>query len=103
MKKIIIAFAAGQIMQLLVLLIGEKITYSTNLLPFCAAIGAVVTLALVVGNAGSLLEMAAMEPADPTADADEEIRKGPPLEDKELTTIFRRGWDKKEEEAENDV
>ena len=50
-----------------------------------------------------LLEMAAMEPADPTADADEEIRKGPELSDKELTTIFRRGWDKKEEEASDDV
>lgn len=103
MKKIIIAFAAGQAMQLVLLWVAQSLTYSTNLLPFCAAIGAVVTLALLIGNAGSLLEMAAMEPADPTADADEEIRKGPPLEDKELTTIFRRGWDKKEEEASDDV
>ena len=105
MKKIIIAFAVGQAMQLVLLWVALSITYTASLLPFCAAAGAVVTLALVIGSLGSLLELAVWEPEDPTADADEEIRKGEQIKDHEWPTIFRRGWDKKpdEKEADGDV
>jgi len=49
------------LLQLVLLWLGQSITYSTNLLGFCTAVGAVVTVALVIGVAGSLLELAVME------------------------------------------
>ena len=96
MKKIIISFTAGQLLQLLVLWVGSSITYEANLLPLCAALGIVVTLALVIGAAGSMLELS--YPQDPTDDADDEIlKKGPPIT--EWPTIFKRGEDKREKET----
>lgn len=61
MKKIILSFTAGQGIQILLLWIALRITYSTNILGFCVVIGVVITLAMVVGSFCSLLELATME------------------------------------------
>ena len=50
MKKTIIAFIAGQAMQLVLLGVGMTITYSTNLLAFCAILGIMATLMLLIGS-----------------------------------------------------
>ena len=64
MKKIIISFMLGQAVQLVLLWIGQGITYASNLWGFCFGLGAVVIVALCIGAAGSLIELAAQEPAD---------------------------------------
>lgn len=61
MKKIILAFVSGQVLQIVILWLAMAVTYSTNLLGFCAVIGAVVTIALVLGSLGTTLEMATQE------------------------------------------
>ena len=77
MKKVIVAFAAGQGLQLLLLWMALRITYSTNTLGFCAVVGVVVLLALTVGSLGSLLEMAVQDKPD-----------YPEMEEAKLTDIF---------------
>ena len=57
MKKAIIAFIAGQAMQLVLLGVGMTITYSTNLLAFCAIIGILATVMLLIGSVLASLEM----------------------------------------------
>lgn len=57
MKKAIIAFIAGQAMQLVLLGVGMTITYSTNLLAFCAILGILATLMLLIGSMLASLEM----------------------------------------------
>lgn len=57
MKKAIIAFIAGQAMQLVLLGVGMTITYSTNLLAFCAILGILATLMLLIGSVLASLEM----------------------------------------------
>lgn len=57
MKKAIIAFIAGQAMQLVLLGVGMTITYSTNLLAFCAILGIMATLMLLIGSVLASLEM----------------------------------------------
>lgn len=57
MKKAIIAFIAGQALQLVLLGVGMSITYSTNLLAFCAIIGILATLMLLIGSVLASLEM----------------------------------------------
>ena len=64
MKKVIFAFAAGQALQLVILLVGMSITYTENLFVFCAAIGIGAALMLLIGSVLSAIE------AMPTADAD---------------------------------
>lgn len=68
MKKLIGAFMAGQALQLLLLLVAQSITYSTNLLMFCAIIGTLAALMLVLGAA-----LAAVE------NAIEDIEEAPPI------------------------
>ena len=65
MKKFIIAFAAGQALQLTLLWVGQTMTYSTNLLGFCAGVGIVVLVAIVIGTIGTLLDLAVQENAEP--------------------------------------
>lgn len=57
MKKAIIAFIAGQAMQLVLLGVGMAITYSTNLLAFCAILGIMATLMLLIGSVLASIEM----------------------------------------------
>jgi len=57
MKKTIIAFVAGQAMQLVLLGVGMTITYSTNLLAFCGILGILATLMLLIGSVLASLEM----------------------------------------------
>lgn len=57
MKKAIIAFIAGQAMQLVLLGVGMTITYSANLLAFCAILGILATLMLLIGSVLASLEM----------------------------------------------
>lgn len=56
MKKLIGAFMAGQALQLLLLLVAQSITYSTNLLMFCAILGTLAALMLVLGAALAAVE-----------------------------------------------
>ena len=78
MKKVIVAFAAGQGLQLLLLWLALRITYSTNTLGFCCVVGVVVLLALTVGSLGSLLELS----------ANEEDIEFPEIREAKLTDIF---------------
>lgn len=73
MKKTIIAFAAGQVMQLVLLFVGQSLTYSTNLLAFCAIIGIMATLMLLVGSVLASIEAIPNE-FDEVAPIPEEIK-----------------------------
>ena len=61
MGKIIIAFAAGQLVQIVLLMLGEGITYLSNLTAFCASIGAAALVMLCVGVYGARVEFAYRE------------------------------------------
>ena len=63
MKKIIIAFAAGQGLQVLLLYLSENLTYSDKALGFCTGVGLIVLVALIVGAWGAIFA-----PAIPSAD-----------------------------------
>lgn len=56
MKKIIIAFVAGQALQLLILFAGQSLTYAANLFLFCVILGAAATLMLLLGSVLTALE-----------------------------------------------
>lgn len=56
MKKITIAFAAGQALQLVILFVGQTLTYAANLFLFCAILGAAATLMLLLGSVLTALE-----------------------------------------------
>lgn len=58
MKKVIGAFAAGQTLQLLILFVGQSITYETHLVLFCAVMGTLFMLMLVVGTVIASIEFA---------------------------------------------
>lgn len=73
MKKTIIAFAAGQVLQLILLFVGMSLTYSTNLLAFCAIIGIMATLMLLVGSVLASIEAIPNE-FDEVAPLQEEIK-----------------------------
>lgn len=73
MKKTIIAFAAGQVLQLILLFVGMSLTYSTNLLAFCAIIGIMATLMLLVGSVLASIEAIPNE-FDEVAPIPEEIK-----------------------------
>ena len=73
MKKTIIAFTAGQIMQLVLLFVGQSLTYSANLLAFCAIIGIMATLMLLVGSVLASIEAIPNE-FDEVAPLPEEIK-----------------------------
>ena len=59
MKKIIAAFAAGQGLQILLLYLSEQLTYSDRALGFCAGVGIIVLVALIVGAWGAFFSPAA--------------------------------------------
>lgn len=63
MKKIIIAFGIGQMLQIILLWLAERITYSNNVFGFCVVGGVIVLIAVVIGAEGSLIELAALENA----------------------------------------
>ena len=48
MKKITIAFTAGQALQLVILFAGQTLTYASNLFLFCVILGAAATLMLLL-------------------------------------------------------
>lgn len=73
MKKTIIAFTAGQVMQLVLLFVGQSLTYSTSLLAFCAIIGIMGTLMLLVGSVLASIEAIPNE-FDEVAPLPEEIK-----------------------------
>ena len=73
MKKTIIAFTAGQVMQLVLLFVGQSLTYSTSLLAFCAIIGIMGTLMLLVGSVLASIEAIPNE-FDEVAPLQEEIK-----------------------------
>ena len=86
MKKLLIAFGLGQALQIALVWIGEKMTYSTNLLAFSAGVGIVVFIAAVVGTLGTLLELAVQENnemPDPDMDYDESLGS-------EFRALFKR-------------
>lgn len=64
MKKVIGAFTAGQALQLLILFVGQEITYETNLWLFSAVLGILATLMLLVGSAIASLEYVSRADAD---------------------------------------
>lgn len=64
MKKVIGAFTAGQALQLLILFVGQEITYETNLWLFSAVLGILATLMLLVGSAIASLEYTSRADAD---------------------------------------
>lgn len=56
MKKLTFAFAAGQALQLLILFVGQSLTYAANLFLFCVILGAAAALMLVLGAALAAVE-----------------------------------------------
>jgi len=63
MKKVIIAFGVGQMLQIGLLWLAERITYSNNVFGFCVVGGFIVLIAVVIGAEGSLIELAFLENA----------------------------------------
>ena len=57
MKKVIVSFLSGQVLQLLLLFVAMRLTYSTNVIAFCGILGALATLLLCVGSGLQLIEM----------------------------------------------
>ena len=89
MRKIIVAFAFGQGIQLMLLWIGEKMTYSDNLLGFCAGVGAVILIAALIGFMGTLLEFGAMEREPVQVEREFNVRLPEPVEGT-IKNIFGR-------------
>ena len=56
MKKITIAFTAGQALQLVILFAGQTLTYAANLFLFCVTLAAAATLMLLLGSVLTALE-----------------------------------------------
>ena len=61
MKKIIIALGIGQLVQITLLWLAERLTYSSNVFGFCVIGGVIIIIAVIIGAEGSLLELAVME------------------------------------------
>ena len=57
MKKVIVSFLSGQALQMLLLFVAMRLTYSTNVIAFCGILGALATLLLCVGSGLQLIEM----------------------------------------------
>ena len=56
MKKTILAFGAGQAATLLLLYVGQSMTFSNNLFGFCLGVDIIILVALCVGAWGSFME-----------------------------------------------
>ncbi len=89
MRKVIYSFGAGQLLQLVLLGTALKLTYSDNVLIYCAVLGGIATILLSVGSGLQALEM------EPPADV--EIEEAPPLpEELEVTqTSVKRAPEKR--------
>lgn len=75
MKKVIISFLSGQALQLLLLFVAQRLTYSTDTLVFCGILGALATLLLCVGSGLQLIEMTpASEDMEETAPISEKVK-----------------------------
>jgi len=73
MKKVIVGFAGGQALQLLILFVAIRLTYSTNTLTFCAILGATAMLMLCIGSGLTSIEMT--PPADTEMEEAEPVSK----------------------------
>ena len=56
MKKTILAFGAGQAATLLLLYVGQSMTFANNLFGFCLGVDIIILVALCVGAWGSFME-----------------------------------------------
>ena len=56
MKKTILAFGAGQATTLLLLYVGQSMTFANNLFGFCLGVDIIILVALIVGAWGSFME-----------------------------------------------
>jgi len=56
MKKTILSFAAGQAATLLLLYVGQSMTFANNLFGFCFGVDIIILVALIVGAWGSFIE-----------------------------------------------
>jgi len=75
MKKVIVSFLSGQALQMLLLFVAQKLTYSTDTLMFCGILGALATLLLCVGSGLQLIEMTpAGEDMEETAPISEQVK-----------------------------
>ena len=72
MKKFIVAFGMGIGMCYLVMMVGLRLTYSTNLPAFVFAVCAVVLIALIIGSVGTAMENMVTE--DEVAPLPDEIK-----------------------------
>ena len=73
MNKILGGFAAGQLLQILILYVALQLTYSANTLVFCMIIGGIATLMLCIGSGLTSIEMTT--PADTDMEEAEPISK----------------------------
>lgn len=96
MKKIIIAFTAGQTLQIVILVVGMAITYTANLLIFCATAGIVATLMMLVGSVLPLIDMASGDEFDEVPPLPKEIKvsnekiERVPTEEATVEKLFER-------------
>ncbi len=75
MKKVIVSFLSGQALQMLLLFVAQKLTYSTDTLFFCGILGALATLLLCVGSGLQMIEMTpAGEDMEETAPISEKVK-----------------------------
>lgn len=75
MKKTIIAFGAGQVLQLVILAVALHITYADNTMLFCIIGGVAATVILGVGVVLDRIELAVKEnEMDETAPIPKEIK-----------------------------
>jgi len=73
MNKILGGFAAGQLLQILILYVALQLTYSANTLVFCMIIGGIATLMLCIGSGLTSIELT--PPADTDIEEAEPISK----------------------------
>jgi len=74
MKKFIIAFGMGMAMSFLVMMVGLRLTYSTNIPAFVFAVDAVIMVALIVGSVGTLMENMVTDEDEEVAPIPQEIK-----------------------------
>ena len=91
MRKVIIAFVAGQALQLTILGIGEKLTYAANLWWLCFGLGLAALVALIIGVALDRIELAVAE-----NERDEFVGTFPKTGEVSLPNIFGRKTDMEE-------
>lgn len=100
MKRFIVAFTAGQALQLLILFVAQGLTYATNLFLLCAILGAAAALMLLLGSIITALEAIPDEDMDETQPLPKELNvtndkvervPRPEAVKEEVEAIFRKG------------